>query len=187
MKNESGSIKDIVQRASRTAPVRELVGQIESRAVTEITSLAGSAFALYSSVAVRKVGGVHILVAEDRDAAAYLAGDLYGLSEAERVMFLPSSYKRSICYGGEDPSSVVQRTAALEAIRNHRGGFLIVCTYPEAIAECVASQESVCDRVVEVKVGETLPMSTLQERVEELGFERVDFVHEPGQLSLIHI
>ena len=184
MKNDNNSIKDIVQRASRTSPVRELVSQIESRTVTEITSLAGSAFALYSSVVVRKVGGVHILVAEDRDSAAYLAGDLYGLSEAERVMFLPSSYKRSICYGGEDPSSVVQRTAALEAIRNHKGGFLIVCTYPEAIAECVASQESVGDRVVEVKVGECLPMSALQERVEELGFERVDFVHEPGQYSI---
>ncbi|MBO7300494.1 MAG: transcription-repair coupling factor [Tidjanibacter sp.] len=177
-------MQDIVQRAARTAPVRELVGRIESRTVTEITSLAGSAFALYQAVVARKVGGVHICVAEDRDSAAYLAGDLYGIADAERVMFLPSSYKRSICYGGEDASSVVQRTAALEAVRNHKGGYLIVCTYPEAIAECVVSAESVCENVVEVTAGERISMTALQERVEALGFERVDFVHEPGQYSI---
>ena len=152
--------------------------------MTEITSLAGSAFALYQAVVARKVGGVHICVAEDRDSAAYLAGDLYGIADAERVMFLPSSYKRSICYGGEDASSVVQRTAALEAVRNHKGGYLIVCTYPEAIAECVVSAESVCENVVEVTAGERISMTALQERVEALGFERVDFVHEPGQYSI---
>ena len=183
MKSDN-SIQDIVQRAARTAPVKELVGRIESRTVTEITSLAGSAFALYQSVVARKVGGVHICVAEDRDAAAYLAGDLYGLADKEKVMFLPSSYKRSICYGGEDASSVVQRTAALEAVRNHTGGYLIVCTYPEALAECVVSAESVCENVVEVRAGERISMAVLQERVEGLGFERVDFVHEPGQYSI---
>ena len=184
LNRENTIIEQILGRASRTAPVKELVEHIESRVVTEITSLAGSAFALYQSVVARKMGGVHLLVAEDRDAAAYLAGDLYGLAEKERVMFLPSSYKRSIVYGGEEPSSVVQRTAALEAIRNHRNGYLLVCTYPEALAERVVAAESVGERVVEVAVGEKLPMSALQERIEELGFERVDFVHEPGQYSI---
>ncbi len=184
MKKENTTIEQILGRASRTAPVKELVGRIESRAVTEITSLAGSAFALYCSVVARKMGGVHILIAEDRDSAAYLASDLYGLADKERVMFLPSSYKRSIVYGGEDASGVVQRTAALEAVRNHRGGYLLVCTYPEALAERVTSAESVGESVIEVSVGERLPMTQLQERVEELGFERVDFVHEPGQYSI---
>ena len=92
-------------------------------------------------------------MADDRDSAAYLAGDLYSFMPAERVMFLPSSYKRSIRYGGEDPSGVVQRTAALEAVRNHKAGSLVVCTYPEAIFENVASAESVGERVVEIAVG----------------------------------
>ena len=184
MKVENNSIQEIVERASRTAPVGELVGQIESRTVTEISSLAGSAFALYLSVVARKTEGVHICVADDRDSAAYIAGDLYSFMPAESVMFLPSSYKRSIRYGGEDPSGVVQRTAALEAVRNHRAGSLVVCTYPEAIFENVASAESVGERVVEIAVGAKIPMEELQQRVEELGFERVDFVHEPGQYSL---
>ena len=177
-------IREILQRAARTAPAKQLVGQIESRTVTEISSLAGSAFALYASVVAAQTGGVHIFVAEDRDAAAYLASDLYQLAEAERVMFLASSYKRSIRYGGGDASSQVQRTAALEAIRNHKGGYLIVCTYPEALSENVASAESVDAFSVTLAVGDRMPMESLQERVEALGFERVDFVHEPGQYSM---
>ncbi len=183
-KAEHNSIREIVQRAARTAPLRQLVAQIESRTVTEITSLAGSAFALYASVAAGKVAGVHLFVAPDRDAAAYLASDMYQLTDPERVMFLPSSYKRSIRYGTEDASSVVQRTAALEAIRHHRGGALIVCTYPEALAETVVSEERVEAASVELWVGQMMAMGDLQQRVEELGFVRVDFVHEPGQYSM---
>ena len=184
VKNENSTIRDIVQRAARTSAAKQVVQSIESRTVTEITSLAGSAFALYLSVVAHKTGGVHICVADDRDSAAYLAGDLYSFLGAERVLFLPSSYKRSIRYGGEDASGVVQRTAALEAIRNHRGEAIVVCTYPEALFENVVSAESVSQTVVEVSVGARVSMEELQQRVEELGFERVDFVHEPGQYSM---
>ncbi len=185
-KIEKSPLGDILSRAGRTQPLEELVRHIESRTVTEITSLAGSAFALYASLAASRVGGVHIFVADDRDAAAYLASDMYQLMDAEKVMFLASSYKRSIRYASEDSSSQVQRTAALEAIRNHRsgGGVLVVCTYPEALSENVVSAESVGESVLEVRVGEQISMESLRDRAEELGFERVDFVHEPGQYSM---
>ena len=184
-KVENRALQDILQRAAKTTALKQLAEQIESRTVTEITSLAGSAFALYASVAAGRVGGLHIFVADDRDGAAYLASDMYRLMDAERVMFLASSYKRSIRYGSEDASSQVQRTAALEAIRN-RGGreTLVVCTYPEALSENVASVESMDATTVELKVGERISMESLREQVEGLGFERVDFVHEPGQYSM---
>ncbi len=183
-KLDNTPIKEIAQRAAKSAPLKQLVGYMESRTVTEISSLAGSAFALYASVAAARLGGVHIFVADDRDQAAYLASDLYQLADPDRVMFLASSYKRSIRYGGGDASSEVQRTAALEAIRNHKDGYLMVCTYPEALSENVASAESIEGFSVAVTVGDRVPMEVLQQRVEELGFERVDFVHEPGQYSL---
>ena len=57
-----------------------------------LESLAGSAYTVAAAATIRKRGGVHILVADDRDAAAYAAADLYALLDAERVMFLPTSY-----------------------------------------------------------------------------------------------
>ena len=101
------------------------------------------------------------------------------------MLFLPSSYKRSIRYGAEDRSSEVQRTSALEAIRAHSAGeVLMVCTYPEALAEKVVSQGEVDSSVLRIARGDRVAMNDLRDSVEALGFERVDFVHEPGQYSI---
>ena len=149
-----------------------------------LEALAGSAYAVAAAATIRKRGGVHILVADDRDAAAYTAADLYALLDAERVMFLPTSYKRSIQFGQEDAGGSVQRTAALNAIRNFHGGYLAVCTYPEALAETVVAEREMSNRTITVSVGEHLSHETLVELLEEAGFVRVDFVYEPGQYSL---
>ncbi|MDR2890630.1 MAG: transcription-repair coupling factor [Alistipes sp.] len=69
--------------------------------------------------AMRRLGGVHVFVSSDRDSAAYLAGDLYNLGVES--MFFPTAYKRSIRFGEQDPSGVVQRTAALNALRAFEG------------------------------------------------------------------
>ena len=71
-------------------------------------------------------------MAEDRDAAAYLMNDFYNLLDEKQVYFFPSSYKRSVAYGAEDAQGVVQRTAAMNAVKGFTKGYLIVCTYPEA-------------------------------------------------------
>lgn len=48
-------------------------------------------------------------------------------------LLFPGSYKRSIVYGTEDAQGVVQRTAALSALRREMaaGEYRIICTYPE--------------------------------------------------------
>ncbi len=44
----------------------------EKRATVRLEQLAGGALPFYAAAAVGRVGGVHLFVAEDRDAAAYL-------------------------------------------------------------------------------------------------------------------
>ena len=162
----------------------ELSNQLDRGCASiRLEALAGSAYAAVAATTIRKRGGVHILVADDRDSAAYTAADLYALLDAERVMFLPTSYKRSIQFGQEDAGGSVQRTAALNAIRNFHGGYLVVCTYPEALAETVVGEREMNNRTITVSVGEHLSQETLVEMIEDAGFERVDFVYEPGQYS----
>ncbi len=178
-------IEKIIERAESTNAARHLAGAIKNRAVAELQNLAGSAFAFYAAAAVSKLRGVHIFLAADRDEAAYLCNDFYALLGQERVLFFPSSYKRSIRYGQEDPSGVVQRTAALEALRTAAADtLLVICTYPEAAAETVVAAAEVGDAAVEVREGMKISMAELQRQVEEMGFQRVDFVYEPGQYSL---
>ena len=152
-------------------------------ATVHLGELVGGAFSLYAAAMIRRTGGVHTFVAEDRDAAAYLMNDLYALLDEQRVLFFPSAYKRSVAYGAEDAQGVVQRTAVLNALRSQRTGYLVVCTYPEALAERVADAEAMRRESLAVHVGDRLQPSDLVDWLEESGFVRVDFVYEPGQYS----
>ena len=176
---------EILKFVEGSAGVGRLVKEQESRSNTVyLNDMVGAALSFYAAAAVSRSEGVHLFVAEDKDAAAYLMNDLYALLGEERVLFFPSSYKRSIIYATEEAESVVMRTNVMNAIRNHRDGFLAICTYPEALAERVADRKQLCARSIRVAVGETIRIADLVDMVEGLGFEQVDFVYEPGQYSL---
>ena len=157
----------------------------EQGAAVHLEELVGGALSFYAAAAVAKVGGVHVFVAEDRDAAAYLTNDFYALLDERQVFFFPSSWKRSVAYGTEDAQGVVQRTAALNALRNFGGkGYLVLCTYPEALAERVADAETLQQGLIRVRVGDRLSIGVLEQALIDAAFVRVDFVYEPGQYSV---
>ena len=146
--------------------------------------MVGGAYSLYAAGTVERMGGIHIFLADDRDSAAYLVNDLYELLGEERVEFFSSGYKRSAAYGSEDAQGVVRRTSALNAITTFKKGFLAVCTYPEALAESVAESVDMAEQSLHLKVGDSMEQSTLVNWLMEHGFNRVDFVYEPGQYSV---
>ena len=178
-------IENILQRVEASKPFVALRKEHKRESVTvHLENLVGGALSLYSSALIARAGDIHVFVAEDRDAAAYMLNDFYALLNEEQVHFFPTSYKRSILYGKEDAQGVVQRTNALNAIRHHKQGYLVICTYPEALAERVADERAITERSIRLKVGDTLRISDLEELLVESGFEQVDFVYEPGQYSL---
>ena len=178
-------IENILKRVEGSKPFGTLLKEHRKKSVTvHLENLVGGALSLYSSALIGHAGGLHIFVAEDRDAAAYMLNDFYALLDEERVHFFPTSYKRSILYGKEDAQGVVQRTNTLNAIRHLKSGYLVVCTYPEALAERVADERAITERSIRLKVGEAIRITDLEELLVESGFQQVDFVYEPGQYSL---
>ena len=154
-------------------------------AAVHLEELVGGALPFYAAAAVAKVGGVHIFVAEDRDSAAYLLNDFYALLDEKQVFFFPSAWKKSAAYGAEDAQGVVLRTAALDALRAFDGkGYLVVCTYPEALAERVADAEALRQGAIRVRVGDVFSIDIFEQALVDAAFERVDFVYEPGQYSV---
>ena len=95
---------------------------VKRSSTVHLEELVGGALSFYASALIARAGGVHVFVAEDRDAAAYLLNDFYALLDERRVYFFPTSYKRSLAYGSEDAQGVVQRTAALHALRGFGTG-----------------------------------------------------------------
>ena len=174
-----------MQLVEASASYKKLLKEYKHKSATvHLENMVGGALSLYSATLIRNVGGVHIFVAEDRDAAAYMLNDFYALLGEDNIYFFPTSYKKSILYGKEDPQGVVQRTNALNAIRQHKEGYIVLCTYPEALAERVADQGFIKSRSIKLRVGDTISISELEVRLISEGFTQVDFVYEPGQYSL---
>ena len=187
---------DARELASASKPMGRLLRACREGAQTlHLRELVGGALSFHAATPVRRTGGVHVFVAEDRDAAAYLLNDFYALLDESRILFFPSSYKRSIVYGTEDAQGVVQRTVTLNALTGFAGKeakprrgeeppYLVVCTYPEALAERVADRESLARETIRIGVGERISIPVLVQSLADAGFVQVDFVYEPGQYSV---
>ena len=175
-------LKELVRKSKRADELKKSL-EIEGSTV-HLQQMVGGAFSLYAADAVEQIGGLHIFLLDDKDSAAYLVNDFYELLDEKRVAFFPSGYKRSLAYGAEDAQGVVQRTSAMNAITNRRDGYLIVCTYPEALAESVAARVNLDEQSLHISVGDSLKQSDLVEWLDEHEFVRVDFVYEPGQYSV---
>ncbi len=175
----------ILRLAESSPQVEQLGKMLEKKGSTVLLNeMVGGAFLFYMASYIARRGGCHILVCEDRDAAAYALNDLYALLGEEHILFFPSAYKRSVVYGVEEAESVVMRTTALNAIRRFEEGYLVVVTYPEALAERVADEESLSAESLHISKGQRVAVAELEASVQALGFEKVDFVYEPGQYSV---
>ena len=125
-----------------------------------------------------------LIVMPDKDSAEYCCGDLYNMVEGDRVFFLPdsgagverSNYKSSLS---------VQRTSSIEAILDSSSAETrIVVTYPGALCEQIPSRGRIKGETIKLTVGECVSFSSLQSKLFDLGFEKVDFVSSPGQYAI---
>ena len=152
------------------------------------------------------------VIFDNAEAAQYIYSDLRslesrganehsGTSQESRVFFFPHSQKRR----GVDEAAQIQRTECLTALQqaypnpslkggaqtqtpfpqeNERGETSIIVTYPEAIAEPVPAKEELSAISFQLSVGQEVQISAVSEQLSDLGFERVDFVFQPGQYAV---
>ena len=130
---------------------------------------------LYSSaraLALAQVRAPQFIVMDNAEAAQYLFADLKTLGA--KAGFFPSSKRRRSI----DDAAVIQRTETLTTMPQ------IIVTYPEAVAEPVPAKEELKAVSFSLKAGEEIQQTKLGQQLSELGFERVDFVFQPGQYAM---
>ena len=129
--------------------------------------------------------GVQLIVLPDREAAEYCAADLYNLMEGDVVFFLPDS-GRNLERSNYKSSLGVQRTSAIGKVLEHPGSGspLLVVTYPEALVENVPDPREISRSLMRISVGDELSYDEISKALAGNGFERVDFVSEPGQFAV---
>ncbi len=145
--------------------------------------LIGSSKTILLSLLLQKSNKNIVVLLNDREEAAYFYDDLNHLGVGENTLFFPSSYKRSVQYNQPEQENVVQRTEVLNLISKNEKPYLVV-SYPEAIVEKVISNASLESNTLQVKSRDRISIEFINEFLYEYGFERVDFVYEPGQFSI---
>ena len=149
----------------------------------QISGLNASACAFVLSCIYDNFNKTQIVIVNDDDEAAYLYNDLKQILSLENVYFFPSSYKKAIKLSSLDTANQILRTEVLNRLANHQNHCIIV-TYPEAILQKTVSLQCMQTRALKLKTGESTGIDFLAEILIDYGFERVDFVYEPGQFSI---
>ncbi len=126
-----------------------------------------------------------VVIAPSKEDAYYMAGDLEALAaESFQVFLFPTSYRKAYNYDAEqtDNSNVLMRGETVKALA--AGERCVVVTYPEALSEKVVAPAVLGDNTLRLARGQQMDMDELIDRLQELGFEREDFVVEGGQFAV---
>ena len=126
----------------------------------------------------------HILIVlDDAEEASYCFGDLRTLLSEEDVFLFPSIYKTKSHHRISDPANEISRTETLNRLANTPTPCIIV-SYPEAIMELVVDSQHLRAATLPLRVQQNICIDTLQQELFSHGFQKVDFVYEPGQYAV---
>ena len=147
---------------------------------------ASSAPLLFSALAQKGGKPCLLVILNDQEEAAYFYHDMVQTMGDSDVLYFPSAFRRAAKYGQKDDASEILRTEVLSRLTTVGPGAdtLVIVTSADALAEKVVSKSSLEDKSIRISVGETLDREELQSLLLELGFNRVDYVYEPGQFAL---
>ena len=161
-----------------------LAKQLEDSSVKTffLGGLHASASPLFFSSYLKNAKQTTVFILGDVEEAGYFYHDLTQINGEEHVLFFPSSYRRAIKYGQKDAGNEILRTEVLSRLQ--KGDAVCIVTCPEAVAEKVVSSRELSSRTLNLEVGQQVEVDHIMETLAGFGFERVDYVYEPGQYAL---
>ena len=180
----------------------------EKKHTVSVAGLQASSAAL-AFASLPDMGRPLLFILDDMEEAGYFYHDLVQILGEQQVLFFPSSYRRAVKFGQRDAANEILRTeviartlsplpregesltafencapAVTPPLREGSGVGLFIVTYPEAIAERVVSKKTLDDRTLQLRVGEQVDLSFVEQTLLAFGFQRTDYVYEPGQFAV---
>ncbi len=175
---------DIAQICSRVlTPERtKALRTLPTKSGGTVAGVAGSSTAIMLSGLPAKAGRPVVVIGNSLDDAGYLYYDLCRIVGEELVAMLPSGFKRDIKYGQPDAPNQILRTETLARLQG--GSLRFVVTYPDAIAERVASASKIAAHTLHLSKRKPVDMKDVEKWLRDNGFHCVDYVYEPGQFAI---
>ncbi len=183
---ELSELRNLYSRLAPCKALYKVLAEEQSQHVFLQGLFASSSVLVLSTLSNQETQRLYLVVLNDQEEAAYFYHDLSQTIGESSVLYFPSAYKRAAKYGQKDDANEILRTEVLSKMTtfSNSNKSLFVVTSPEAIAESVVSKENLDSNSIYVKSGTTIDRDALQDQLFELGFERVDYVYEPGQYAI---
>ena len=126
-----------------------------------------------------------LVVMNDAEEAGYFYHDMVQIAGENNILFFPSSFRRAMKYGQEDDANRILRTEVMSRLtgRRRKEGLLIV-TFPDAMAEKVASQNDLEEKTLSIAVGDHISRDEIEKKLTALKFKEVTYVYEPGEFAV---
>jgi transcription-repair coupling factor (superfamily II helicase) len=181
-----------------TASLNEKGGKVHLKGVV------GAAAALLANGFLEKTNKTTVFILEDKETAAYFLNDLENIvfpfqERAEdgailqeediikmrknHILFFPRSARVPYQVEQTENANVAMRAEVLNEIQKRSAGAVII-TYGEAIAEKVVTQKEMAKSTFDIEVGHKISLEFVDEIFQDFGFEKVDYVYEPGQYAV---
>ncbi len=183
MNNNLDQLLQLYREEERTQRIVKSLNS-ETPARLQLTGMAGAQESFVLAGTYLANPRSHLLIANDKEEAAYMQNNLSNLLDEKPVRFFPDSFKRPMHFEELNNNNVLLRTETINKIVNSSASGELIVTYPEALFEKVVAPDVLNQRRIEIEKGEVLDVDFLIEVLVEYGFAREDFIYEPGQFSI---
>ncbi|MEX1000705.1 MAG: transcription-repair coupling factor [Crocinitomicaceae bacterium] len=178
------TVEEFREAWQETEKVRDICAQlVYDETKISLKGLEGSGRSVVADAVLHNYKGFHLFILSDKEEAAYFYNDLVNLNKkAANIFFFPHSYKVPYQFEEVDNANVVSRAEVMDRV--NRGNNSVIVTYPEALFERVITKRQFSKNLMEIKKGGDYSIDFINELLIEHGFEKVDFVYEPGQFAV---
>lgn len=179
-------LQDIEKRYRENGRIQDFSQQLREskQGRFRLKGLAGSQFAFLLSAIYHNSHKNTLIILNDKEDALYFHNDLQAVMPRKDLLYFPASYKRPYQIEEIDNANVLQRAEVLNQLNHTHSGRQVIITFAEALSDKVINKRSLVKNTLEVRKGDTCGMDFIIEALEEYGFERSEFVYEPGNFAV---
>ncbi len=179
--NPSNTITDIYQANATIQAIGQIIA-VPGKKV-KINGVIGSQLAFLLASLFKNKPAFFLILANDKEEAAYIQNDLEAILSANKVFLLPDSFKSPRAFQRLDTSNVQQRTEIINQLDAIKTGAIIV-TYPEALFEKVVDPKQLSAHKLSFQKGDLIDLNETLQSLQQFYFKREEFVYEPGQYAV---
>ena len=176
-------IEHLFDKISQTRSQKAFETALLQEGCCQVKGLVGSGMSFKLVSAFKNLNRNFLVVLDNAEQAAYHLNDFEEILSKKEVLFFPASFKESYNPVATDNANVLLRSEVLKKLSFSKKKKIIV-TYPEALFEKVISPHTLKRKTITIKMGDVLGLDFVNETLFEYGFDRVNFVTQPGEFSV---